>query len=260
LAALLQSRRLRRETYAGVRELCRQYEGAIGGLVLAEAHQAVRQLEEAVAVTAAQLRAVERELQALEAEAGRALDELARFPYGNTYLEQQLSDPAHCARAAGQVTIEELLGTPAGEEMAADLGDLSPAEILAATVRGDLPAAALGAGLVEAVGRMVAGRGCGTVEMRVEEVLVAGVGGPFSAEATMEGLRSRALPLWHADEETGGEIEFAVMSREAAMAFRGWLAARTERVHVLPTLQRDRISYLRLRRFGRPALRGACTG
>ncbi|MCL6430122.1 MAG: hypothetical protein K6V36_04585 [Anaerolineae bacterium] len=255
LAVVMQSRRLRRETYAAVRELCRLYENAIGGLVLAEAHVAIRRLQEAVTVTAEQMRDGEQHLHSLAREAREALDELARLPYASTYLEEQLLDPAHCARVAGQAAVEGLLG---GGEPTGNLAELDPAGVLAATMRGELPAVALGAGLVEAVGRAVARRGWGAIETRVEELLVEGRGRPFSPEGTMEGLRRRALPLWPDDE--GAEIELVVMSREAAIAFRGWLSARAGRVRVLPTLQRDRISYLRLRRLGASQREGTCTG
>jgi len=248
LAATLQYRRLRRETYVGVRELCRLYEDSIAGLLLSQARNVVRHLQEAVSLSAAQLRAVDSELRALDLEAGRALDELARFPRENTYLERQLSDPAHCARVAGQVPIGELLGEPTGGEAA-----VGPAEILAATLRGDLPVPALGAGLIEAVGPTIARRGSGMIETRVEEMLVAGAGGPFSAAGTMEGLHQRALPLWPTAEDGGPEVALAVMSREAAVAFQGWLVAHASAVRLLPTLQRDRISYLRLRPLGSAA-------
>ena len=258
LAAVLQSRRLRRETSSAVRELCRLYESAIGGLVLAEAHLAIRRLQEAVAITAEQMQSGEQELRSLAREAGEALEALGRLPYGNTYLEEQLSDAAHCARVADQVAMEDLFAGPAGDRSTGDYAELTPAEVLAATMRGDLPAAALGVGLVEAIGHAMARRGWTTIETRVEELLVGGKGRPFSPEATMERLHRRALPLWRS--EGGTELELVAMSREAAMAFRGWLQARAGQVRVLPTLQRDRISYLRLRRLGALQEERACTG
>lgn len=254
LASTLQYRRLSRETQLGARELCRLYEDAIGGLMLGEARNVVQHLQEALVVAVAQLRAVSAELGELEAEASRALEDLSRFPRENTYLERQLSDPVHCAQFAEQVSMDTLLEAPAGEG-AADPAALTPGALIAATVRGSLPAAALGAGLVEAVGRVVAQRGSGMLETRVEELLVAGVGQPFSAEGTMEGLHRRALPLWCAEDTSGQEVALVVLSREAAMAFQGWLAAHAATVRVLPTLQRDRISYLRCRR-----LEGVCPG
>ncbi|MGQ9682703.1 MAG: hypothetical protein ACUVX9_09225 [Anaerolineae bacterium] len=242
-AAVLQYRLLWRERLGGVRELVRLYEESISGLLIAEARNVVQHLQQAADVAAAQLRAVEGELHTLDAEAGRALEELARFPRENTYLERQLSDPGHCAQIAAQVSLKELLSPAALDDGA---GGPTPTQVLAATLRGDLPAAALSAGLVEAVGRIVARKGCG-FETRVEELLVAGADGPFSAEDAMEALQQRALPLWPGDERSHEERHVVVMSREAAMAFRGWLAAREGTVRVLPTLQRDRISYLRIR-------------
>lgn len=249
LAAGLQYRRLRHESYTGLRELCRLYEDAVGGLLVAEAQGVLRRWQEAVAVSEAQLGAVQSELRTLEAEAGRALDRLARFPRENTYLERQLSDPAHCARLADEVSLEALLNEPLDHGPA----PATPARLLADALRGDLPAAALGASLVEAVGRAVARRSGRMIETRVEELLVAGTDRPFQPAETMGGLHRRALPLWHGDEEAlGPELALVSISREAAMAVRAWLNAQGERVRLLPTLQRDRISYLRCRHI-RPA-------
>ncbi len=246
LAAVQQYRHLRRESYAGMRELCRLYEDAVGGLLLGEAEGTVRRWQEALAVSAGQLEAVEAELGALDGESERAIDELARFPQENTYLERQLSDPAHCARLADDVSLETLLGEPLADGLAA----ATVAGLLADALRGDLPAAALGAALVEAVGRIVGRRGHRTIETRVEELLVAGVDQPFSPVETMDGLHRRALPLWLGDDAAlGPEVALVALSREAAMAFRGWLDAHEGQVRLLPTLQRDRISYLRCRRI-----------
>ncbi len=245
LLAGLQYRRLRRETYVGVCELCRLYEDAVGGVLVSEARNVLRHLQEAVGVSAAQLRAVEGELKTLDAEAARALEELVRFPRENTYLERQLSDPAHCAQLAEEVPLERLLGEGAPGDGEAP----SPGGVLAAAAQGTFPARALGAALVEAVGHLVA-RGSGAmIETRVEEMLVGGAGQPFSPEGTMDSLHQRALPLWPAEQAEGQEVALAVLSREAAMAFQGWLQAHAGAVRLLPTLQRDRISYLRCRRL-----------
>jgi hypothetical protein len=248
LAAAVQFRHLRREMYRGVRELCRLYEGAISDLLLGEARNLVRQLQESVAVSAAQLQAVRSELEALDQEASQVLDELARFPQENTYLERQISDPAHCRTLAGQLTIEGLLAAPLAREAESE----TLARMLAAAMRGDLPAAALGPGLIETAGRFVTQQGHAAIETRVEEMLVAGHERPFSAPETMDSLHQRALPLWPAQEADGPEVALVVMSREAAMAFQGWLSARKNGLRLLPTLQRDRISYLRLRRLALP--------
>lgn len=243
LAAALQVRALRRSTYGCLRDTCRLYESTIGGLALAEAQSTVRRLQEAVAVSAAQLRAVAGELAGLAEAADEALSELWRPQEGN-YLERQLADPSRCAAAAGGVAPEELLAVPPGEEAGA-----SPAGLLAAALRGDLPAEAMGAGLAEAVGASAA-RACAPIETRIEEVLVSGRDGPFSPAATLEGLHQRALPLCPRGQADGPEVALAIMSRQAAVAFRGCLAEHADGLRLLPTLQRDRISYLRLRRLG----------
>ncbi len=250
LAAGLQYRRLHRETYAGMRELCRLYEDAVGGLLLGEAQAMLRRWQDAVALSAAQAEAARAELATLDAEAGRALDELARSSRENTYLERQLSDPGRCLQLAGEVSPEALLGEALDDSPA----PATPAGLLADAVRGDLPAAALGASLVEALGRIVARPGGCPVETRVEELLVAGGERPFQPEETMDGLHRRALPLWHGDEaRLGPEVALVAMSHEAAMAFRGWLSTHARSVRLLPTLQRDRISYLRCRRISAEA-------
>lgn len=245
VAAGMQYRRLRSESRAGMRELCRLYETAVGGLLLSEAQGVLRQWQEAVAVSAAQLEAVQAELVSLEGEAGKALDELARFPRQNTYLERQLSNPQQCARLADEVSVDALMAEPLDEGAAPS----SLAGLLADALRGDLPAPALGAALIEGVGRIVARRSSRMIETRVEELLVARSDRPFSPAETMDALHRRALPLWHGQAPAGPELALVALSREAAMAFRGWLAERGGAVRVLPTLQRDRITYLRCRRI-----------
>ncbi len=249
LAAMgLEYRRLARETRTGAREVLRLYEGAVTGLLLAEARTFLRHIREAVAISAAQLPAVIGELKAVEAEAGRVLAELGRGTRENTYLERQLFDPSQVAQLTEEIWPDLLAGgSPAGDPPMP-----RPTEILATALRGDLPARALGATLAGVAAQAVARHEHRLVEMRVEELLVAGVDQPFSPAETMEGLHRRALPLWRA-EAGGPEVALAVLSREAAVALRGWLAAHAGTVHVLPTLQRDRISYLRLRRV-------LCTG
>ena len=245
LAAGLQYRRLWSESRLGMRELSRLYESAIGGLLLGQAQGVLRRWLDAVAVSAAQLQAVEKELATLESEAARALDELARSERQNTYLERQLSDLERCARLAGEVSLDALLAEPLD-------GSAAPATLaglLADALRGDLPAPALGASLIEGIGRIVAQRSNRMIETRVEELLVAGPEQPFSPRETMEGLHRRALPLWHGDAPLGQELALVALSREAAVAFRSWLGERSGTVRVLPTLQRDRITYLRCRRI-----------
>jgi hypothetical protein len=173
--------------------------------------------------------------------------ELSRLPDESVYLERQLADRARCAAAADEAAPESLLTVPAAGE-----GEASPAGLLAATLRGELPVEAVPAALVETVSGAIAWE-CAPVETRIEELLVAGQGQPFSAAATLDGLHQRALPLWPGDA-AGPELDLAVMSREAAVAFRGWLAGHGGSLRLLPTLQRDRITYLRLR------LLTTCTG
>ncbi len=243
LAALQQYRELSYGERAGRRELARLYENAIGGLLVSESLRIIRRLQEAVAVGAAQIEAMAVELESLAGEAGRALDDLEGRTAEGTYLERELADLARCAVAGGEIPLEELLAPAAGPAEEA----LAPAEMLAATVRGELPVAALSAGLTEALGALVARHPCGAIETRVEELLVAQPGRSFSPAATMEALRQRALPLWPAPGSGKPEVALAVMSREAAVAFQGWLAERGGALRLLPTLQRDRITYLRLR-------------
>jgi len=243
LAAGLQYRRLSGESRAGIRELCRLYESAVGGLLLSEAQALVRRWQDAVALSAAQLQAVGAELATVEGEATRALDELARSPRQNTYLERRLSDPERCTRLADAVSLDALLAEPLDEAA----GSTSLAGLLADALRGDLPAAALGASLAEGAGRIVARRSSHMIETRVEELLVAGQ--PFSPADTMDSLHRRALPLWHSTAPPGPELALVALSREAAMAFRTWLDQHSAGVRVLPTLQRDRITYLRCRRI-----------
>ncbi|HOQ97621.1 MAG TPA: hypothetical protein PLJ35_02225 [Anaerolineae bacterium] len=247
LTMALQYALLQRETGAGMRELCRLYEEAVGGLLVAEAEGVLRRWQEAVAVSAGQLAAVESELGALEGEAIRSRDELARLSHGNTYLERQLTDPVRCARAADEVPPGTLYGEPP------DGGGPAPARLLAEALQGDLPAPALGAALIETVGRVVALRSSRMIETRVEELLVAGVDRPFEPGETMDALHRRALPLWHGSEEAlGPEVVLVALSREATIAFQGWLDAHGQGVRLLPTLQRDRITYLRCRRIQSP--------
>jgi len=245
VAAGLQYRHLRSESRLGMRELARLYESAVGGLLVGRAQEVLRRWHDAVEVSATQLQAIESELTTLESEATRALDELGRSPGQNTYLERQLWDPERCALLANRVSLEALFEGPLGE--GADSTTL--AGLLADALRGDLPAPALGALLAEGAGRIVARTGGLTMEMRVEELLVAGAQQPFSPVDTMEGLHRRALPLWHGDAPLGPELALVALSREAAVAFRPWLREHSARVRVLPTLARDRITYLRCRRI-----------
>lgn len=248
LAGGLQYRRLWRDRRAGMRELLRLYEDTVVSLALGEADVLLQHIREAVALSASQMQAVTEAVRTIDIEATQVLAELARFPHGDTYLERQLSDPVHCLRIAEEVPVEVLLGESLGDQ-AGDSPPVTPASILAAAVRGDLPTEALGVTLAEAVKSITARRGATLIETRVEELLVAGVDRPFSPEATMEGLHRRALPLWPAPDAGSPELALVALSREASMAFQGWLAEHADRVRLLPTLQRDRISYLRCRKL-----------
>jgi len=228
LAAGVQARTYGREARSGSREATRLYENAVLGLLLGAAHDILQHWQDAVAICAAQVKALTRELRTLEATAGRMAGDLGRRAGESVYLERRLSDPIRCAHLAESIPIEQAL---AG----------APAQALAAALTGSLPARVVGATMAGAV----SARAIAPIEARVEEMLVAG--GSFSPAGTMEALHRRALPLWMGETE-GPEWSFAVLSREAAVAVRSWLDTHRQSVHQLPTLQRDRITYLRLRR------------